>query len=57
MDQLSRNEDIQEKLKAAPEWDLVVVDEAHRMSGHVFGTEIKLTEPTQHFVGGWEVAV
>ena len=43
MDQLSRNEDIQEKLKAAPEWDLVVVDEAHRMSGHVFGTEIKLT--------------
>ena len=44
MDQLSRNEDIQEKLKAAPEWDLVVVDEAHRMSGHVFGTEIKLTK-------------
>jgi len=28
MDQLSRNEDLQEKLKAAPEWDLVVVDEA-----------------------------
>ena len=44
MDQLSRNEDIQEKLKAAPEWDLVIVDEAHRMSGHVFGTEIKLTK-------------
>jgi superfamily II DNA or RNA helicase len=44
MDQLSRNEDLQEKLKAAPEWDLVVVDEAHRMSGHVFGTEIKLTK-------------
>jgi superfamily II DNA or RNA helicase len=35
MDQLSRNEDIQEKLKAAPEWDLVIVDEAHRMSGCV----------------------
>jgi superfamily II DNA or RNA helicase len=44
MDQLSRNEDIQEKLKAAPEWDLVICDEAHRMSGHVFGTEIKLTK-------------
>ena len=34
---------MQERLKAAPEWDLVVCDEAHRMSGHVFGDEIKLT--------------
>ena len=44
MDQLSRNEDLQEKLQAAPEWDLVICDEAHRMSGHVFGTEIKYTK-------------
>ena len=44
LDQLSRNEDIQERLKAAPEWDLVVCDEAHRMSGHVFGDEIKYTQ-------------
>src|SRR5687767_8524850 len=43
MDQLSRNLDLQEKLKAAPEWDLVVCDEAHRMSGHVIGDEIKYT--------------
>ena len=44
LDQLSRNEDIQERLKTAPEWDLVVCDEAHRMSGHVFGDEIKYTK-------------
>src|SRR6516162_1160999 len=44
LDQLSRNPDMQERLKAAPEWDLVVCDEAHRMSGHVFGDEIKYTK-------------
>ena len=44
LDQISRNPDIQERLKAAPEWDLVVCDEAHRMSGHVFGDEIKYTK-------------
>ncbi len=44
LDQLSRNEDVQERFKAAPEWDLVVCDEAHRMSGHVFGDEIKYTK-------------
>jgi len=37
MDQLARNEELQDKLEAAPEWDLVIVDEAHRMSGHFFG--------------------
>jgi SNF2 family DNA or RNA helicase len=44
MDQLSRNPDLQEKLKAAPEWDLIVCDESHRMSGHVVGNEIKYTK-------------
>lgn len=44
MDQLARNEDIQEKLRAAPEWDVVICDEAHRMSGHYFGNEVKLTK-------------
>jgi len=43
MDQLARNEELQDKLAAVPEWDLVIVDEAHRMSGHLFGNEIKLT--------------
>ncbi|WP_437799218.1 helicase-related protein [Sorangium sp. So ce693] len=47
LDQLSRNVDVKERLKVAPEWDLVVCDEAHRMSGHVFGDEIKYTKRYQ----------
>ena len=41
LDMLSRNENLQEKLKA-PEcgWDLVVCDEAHKMSAPFFGGEI-----------------
>jgi superfamily II DNA or RNA helicase len=42
MDQLSRNEDILELLRRS-DWDLVVVDEAHRMSAHYFGNEFKAT--------------
>ena len=44
LDQLSRSEEIQERLQAAREWDLVVCDEAHRMSGHYQGGEVKLTK-------------
>ena len=33
LDQLSRNEEYQEKLKAT-EWDLIVVDEAHKLSAN-----------------------
>jgi superfamily II DNA or RNA helicase len=36
MDQPSRNEELSEKL-AKPDSDLIVVDEAHRMSSHYFG--------------------
>jgi SNF2 family DNA or RNA helicase len=45
LDKLSRNENVQEKLKA-PEcgWDLVVCDEAHKMSATFFGGEIKYTK-------------
>ena len=41
LDKLSRNEDVQAKL-AAPDcqWDLVVVDEAHKMSASLFGGEV-----------------
>jgi superfamily II DNA or RNA helicase len=42
MDQLSRNEDLQQQLAEA-DFDLVVVDEAHRMSAHYYGAEIKTT--------------
>ncbi len=44
LDQLSRNEDVQERLKNAPEWDLIVCDEAHRMSAHYLGGEVKFTK-------------
>ena len=44
MDQLARNDELQQKLLDAPEWDLVICDEAHRMSGHYFGSEVKLTK-------------
>ncbi len=43
LDKLSRNEDVQAKLEQA-DWDLVVVDEAHKMSASFFGGEIKETK-------------
>jgi len=42
LDQLSRSEDLQAKL-ATTDWDLVVVDEAHKMSAHLYGDEVKRT--------------
>src|SRR5450756_1433446 len=45
LDKLSRNEDVQEKLKVPDcRWDLVVCDEAHKMSATIFGGEIKYTK-------------
>jgi SNF2 family DNA or RNA helicase len=45
LDKLSRNEDVQNKLKAPDcRWDLVVCDEAHKMSATFFGGEIKYTK-------------
>lgn len=43
LDKLSRNEDVQAKL-AAVDWDLVIVDESHKMSASYFGSEIKYTK-------------
>jgi SNF2 family DNA or RNA helicase len=45
LDKLSRNEDVQQKLMA-PDcgWDLVVCDEAHKLSATYFGGEIKFTK-------------
>ena len=45
LDKLSRDEDVQQKLQA-PEagWDLVVCDEAHKLSATFFGSEIKYTK-------------
>lgn len=46
LDKLSRNEVLQEKLKVT-DWDLIVVDEAHKMSATVWGGEIKYTKRFQ----------
>ena len=45
LDKLSRNEDVQRKLQAPDcRWDVVVCDEAHKMSATIFGTETKYTK-------------
>ena len=45
LDKLARDEDVQEKLKAPDcRWDLVVCDEAHKMSATYFGGEVKYTK-------------
>jgi SNF2 family DNA or RNA helicase len=45
LDKLSRNPEVQEKL-ATPDarWDLIVCDEAHKMSATYFGGEVKYTK-------------
>lgn len=43
LDHLARNEHVQERL-AATDWDLVVVDEAHRMAAHWYGAEVQETK-------------
>ncbi len=45
LDKLARNEDVQQKLQAPDcRWDLVVCDEAHKLSATFFGGEIKYTK-------------
>lgn len=45
LDKLSRDEDIQRKLQAPNcSWDLIICDEAHKMSARFFGGEIKYTK-------------
>ena len=46
MDQLSRNEELQAQLKDT-EWDLIIVDEAHRMGAHYFGGKLEKTKRFQ----------
>lgn len=42
LDQLSRNEELQEKL-CSPGWDLAVFDEAHKLSAHYYGSKLEKT--------------
>jgi superfamily II DNA or RNA helicase len=45
LDKLARNEDVQLKLQAPDcRWDLIVVDEAHKLSATFFGGEVKYTK-------------
>ena len=45
LDKLSRNEDVQQKLTAADcRYDLIVCDEAHKLSATFFGGEVKYTK-------------
>jgi SNF2 family DNA or RNA helicase len=42
LDQMARNEDLQEKLLATS-WDLVIFDEAHKLAAHFFGSKLEKT--------------
>jgi superfamily II DNA or RNA helicase len=44
LDKLSRDETLQERLRHVTPWDLIVVDEAHKMAATVFGDEVKRTK-------------
>src|SRR5215218_6185173 len=44
LDMLSRNEEFKERLEAAHAFDLIVVDEAHKMSASYTGGEVKYTK-------------
>lgn len=46
VDQLARAEDLTEKLKMT-DWDLIVVDEAHKMSASWFGSKLNKTKRYQ----------
>jgi superfamily II DNA or RNA helicase len=46
MDQVARNDPLLAHL-ARTEWDVVVVDEAHKMAAHYFGGELKTTKRYQ----------
>jgi Superfamily II DNA/RNA helicases, SNF2 family len=47
LDMAARSAELQGKIEAAPEWDLVIVDEAHRMAASYFGGEVKYTKRYQ----------
>ncbi len=46
VDQLARAEDLQEKLRLS-HWDLIVVDEAHKLSASYFGNKVNKTKRFQ----------
>jgi superfamily II DNA or RNA helicase len=47
LDMVARSEELQNRLRGAPTWDLIICDEAHRMSASFFGGEVKYTRRYQ----------
>ena len=47
LDVLARNDELQERLLKSQEWDLIIVDEAHRMSATYFGGDVQYTKRYQ----------
>ena len=43
LDQLSRNLEFQDKIKNT-EWDLIIVDEAHKLSANYYGSKVNKTQ-------------
>ena len=43
LDQIARDENLKGKLQQS-DWDLIIVDEAHKMSAHFWGKELKETQ-------------
>ncbi len=43
LDQVSRNEDLQEKLKLS-RWDIIIMDEAHKLSASFYGKKVNETK-------------
>ncbi|MDE0268162.1 MAG: helicase-related protein [Acidimicrobiaceae bacterium] len=43
IDQISRADDLLDRIKAS-DWDLVIVDEAHKMTAHRYGDELRKTK-------------
>ena len=46
LDKLARSDELQQKLRVS-DWDLIVCDEAHKMSATVWGSEVKYTRRFQ----------
>lgn len=44
LDMAARSDELKAKLEASPDWDLIICDEAHRMSASYFGNEVKETQ-------------
>jgi superfamily II DNA or RNA helicase len=44
LDMAARSDELRAKIEAAPDWDLIVCGEAHRMAASYFGGEVKETQ-------------